>query len=282
MNFVLLIKCPDRSGLIAAVSSWIHEHGGNIVDADQHTDAATALFFMRVNFNVGAGGASFSELRTSLNTLSSRFDMQVELHDTSIETRVAVFVGKTPHCLYDLLLNQRMGELPGKIALVISNHTDLADVAGHFDVPFHHVPVTAANKAGAEQRQRELLESAAIDLVVLARYMQVLSAEFSADYAGRAINIHHSFLPAFAGAKPYQQAFERGVKLIGATGHYVTSELDEGPIIAQDTRRVTHRDTGEDMARKGQDLERRVLTQAVRLHLERRVLLAGNKTIVFG
>jgi formyltetrahydrofolate deformylase len=280
---VLLIKCPDRPGIIAAVSGWIHARGGNILDADQHTEAVTGAFFMRVAFDLGASAsASAADFRASLDALAGAFGMSFELHESGNETRVAVFAGKTPHCLYDLLLNQRVGDLPGRIALVISNHPDLGDVARHFDVPFHHIPLEKGGKPEAERRQLELLKAENIDLVVLARYMQVLSPEFSRIYAGRAINIHHSFLPAFAGAKPYEQAWERGVKLIGATAHYVTSDLDEGPIIAQDTRRVTHRDTGEDMARKGHDLERRVLTQAVRLHLERRVLLAGNKTIVFG
>jgi formyltetrahydrofolate deformylase len=275
---VLLVRCPDRPGIVAAVSRWVFEQGGNITDADQYTDPGTGDFFMRVAFEAEAAGAA---LRASLEPLAGGFGMLFALHDEDRLPRVAVFAGKTPHCLYDLLLNQRTGELPGEIALVVSNHADLEDVARHFDVPFHHVDFSAG-KAGAEGRQRALLKASGIELLVLARYMQVLSGDFSAEWAGRAINIHHSFLPAFAGARPYHQAWERGVKLIGATAHYVTPDLDEGPIIAQDTRRVTHRDTAEGLARKGRDLERRVLTQAVRLHLERRVLLAGNRTVVFG
>jgi formyltetrahydrofolate deformylase len=274
---VLLIRCADRPGLVAAVSQWVFEQGGNIDDADQHSEP-TGDFFMRVAFDAAADDVA---LRASFEPLAVRFGMTWELHHEGKRPRVAVFASKTPYCLYDLLLNQRVGELPGEIALIVSNHPDLADVARHFEVPFHHIPLAELGKAEAERRQREILLRENIDLVVLARYMQVLSGEFSAEWAGRAINIHHSFLPAFAGARPYHQAWERGVKLIGATAHYVTPDLDEGPIIAQDTRRVTHRDSAEGLARKGRDLERRVLTQAVRLHLERRVLLAGNRTVVF-
>jgi formyltetrahydrofolate deformylase len=279
---ILLVKCPDRSGIVAALSTFLRDQGGNILDADQHTDADTGTFFMRVTFDRSGFRLDTTDTYAALQELGSKFSMSFELHDAEVKPRVAVFAGKTPHCLYDLLLNQNLGEFPGEIAAVISNHAAIAEVARHFDVPFHHVPMEGLGKAEAERLQRELLLREKIDLLVLARYMQVLSPGFCRDYAGRAINIHHSFLPAFAGAKPYHQAKERGVKIIGATAHYVTPVLDDGPIIAQDTSRVTHRDTAEDMARKGRDLERRVLTQAVRLHLERRVLITGNRTIVFG
>ena len=282
MTSILLIKCPDRTGIVAAVSAFLCDQGGNILDADQHSDMDTGTFFMRIAFDRSAFRLDPAATQKALEDLAAAFSMSFVLHDVESKPRVAVFAGKTPHCLYDLLLNQSLDELPGNIAIVLSNHKSVGEVARHFDIPFHHISVEELGKVEAECRQRELLKRGNIDLVVLARYMQVLSSDFCLEYAGRAINIHHSFLPAFAGAKPYHQAKERGVKLIGATAHYVTPVLDEGPIIAQDTCRVSHRDAAEDMVRKGRDLERRVLTQAVRLHLERRVLITGNRTIVFG
>lgn len=282
MTAILLIQCEDRPGIVSGVSGWIHEHGGNILGADQHTDPDTGSFFMRVEFdrsNFRLSGAAF---QASLDAMSTRLRITCALHETATRPRVAVFAGPTPHCLYDLLLTQNLGDLAGRIAVVVSNHESIGDVARHFNVPFHHIPVSAGTKTEAEARQRALLEAEGIELVVLARYMQVLSEDFADAWAGRAINIHHSFLPAFAGARPYHQAKERGVKLIGATAHYVTSDLDEGPIIAQRTTPVTHRDSVEDLVRKGRDLERSVLTSAVRLHLQHRVLVTGNRTIVFG
>ncbi len=281
MTSVLLVKCPDRTGIVAALSGFIRDQGGNILNADQHAEADSKTFFMRVVFNRSAALPN-AEVSRALENLATEFSMSFELHDMEEKPRVAVFAGKMPHCLYDLLLSQSLEEFPGKIAMVASNHASIGTVADHFHVPFYHVDVEALGKAEAERRQRGLLAREGIDLVVLARYMQVLSPELCGEYTGRAINIHHSFLPAFAGAKPYHQARERGVKIIGATAHYVTPALDEGPIIAQDVSRVSHRDTVEDMVRKGRDLERRVLTRAVRLHLEHRVLIAGNRTIVFG
>ncbi len=282
MTSILLIQCEDRAGIVAGVSGWIHEHGGNILDADQHTDPDTGSFFMRIEFDRTGFRIAGDAFRASLDAMAARLDITCALHETFTRPRVAIFAGPTPHCLYDLLLTQRLGDLAGTIALVISNHEATGDVARHFDVPFHHIPVNAASKPEAEARQRALLRAEGVDLVVLARYMQVLSADFADEWAGRAINIHHSFLPAFAGARPYHQAKARGVKLIGATAHYVTSDLDEGPIIAQRTAAVTHRDAVDDLVRKGRDLERSVLTSAVRLHLQRRVLVTGNRTIVFG
>lgn len=282
MNRILLIQCGDRAGIVAGIAGWVHAHGGNILDADQHTDADTGEFFMRLEFDAGAFRLAPEEVRPSLKELASRLGFRFTLHDGRANARVAVFSGKTPHCLYDLLLTRRLGEFPGEIALVVSNHAEVGEVARHFDVPFRHVPVPPGGKDAAEATQRSVLREEGVDLLVLARYMQVLSTEFAQEWNGRAINIHHSFLPAFAGAKPYHQAKERGVKLIGATAHYVTSDLDEGPIIAQATTAVTHRDAVADLVRKGRDLERSVLTRAVRLHLQHRVLVAGNRTVVFG
>ncbi len=282
MNSILLVQCGDRAGIVAGLSGWVHENGGNILDADQHTDPDTGQFFMRIEFDRGRFRLDAGQTRVSLQGLGARLGMSWLLHDAGALPRVAVFASKTPHCLYDLLLNRQLDELPGEIAMVISNHPDVGEVARHFSVPFHHIPVEEQGKMEAEKRQRQLLRNEGVDLVVLARYMQVLSPEFAAEWEGRAINIHHSFLPAFAGARPYHQAKERGVKLIGATAHYVTSDLDEGPIIAQATTAVTHRDAVSDMVRKGRDLERSVLTRAVRLHLQHRVLTSGRRTVVFG
>ena len=284
MNKILLVQCGDRAGIVAGVSGWVHAHGGNILDADQHTDADTGEFFMRIEFDATEFRLDAEALRPSLKELGARLGFRFALHDGSKAARVAVFSGKTPHCLYDLLLTRQLGDLPGEIVVVVSNHAEVGDVARHFDVPFRHVPVEpgAGGKAAAEAAQRSLLREEGVDLLVLARYMQILSGEFAREWDGRAINIHHSFLPAFAGAKPYHQAKERGVKLIGATAHYVTGDLDEGPIIAQATAAVTHRDAVTDLVRKGRDLERSVLTRAVRLHLQHRVLVAGNRTVVFG
>jgi formyltetrahydrofolate deformylase len=282
VKFILMVQCRDRAGIVAALSGWVHGQGGNILDADQHTDPDSGGFFMRIEFERAAYNPDEGSARASLTALGSRIGFSWSLHSDEAFPRVAVFAGKTPHCLYDLLLNHRLGELSGDIVMVLSNHEELGDVARHFDIPFHLVPVETLGKSEAERRQQELFEAEGIDLIVLARYMQVLSPGFAAAWAGRAINIHHSFLPAFAGARAYHQAKARGVKLIGATAHYVTSDLDEGPIIAQDTVPVTHRDAVADMVRKGRDLERSVLTRAVRLHLQRRVLVTGNRTIVFG
>jgi formyltetrahydrofolate deformylase len=281
-NAILRVRCPDRKGIIAALSDFVFRHGGNILDLDQHTEPESGRFFMRLvwsveNFNLDAEG-----IRLALEVLARGFGLHWELNFDDARDRVAVFCSKQPHCLYDLLLRQRLGELAGDIVLVISNHPDARPAAEYFDLPFVVVPVEAEAKERAEALQQALLEEHRIDLVVLARYMQILSSRFIERWARRVINIHHSFLPAFAGARPYHQAQARGVKLIGATAHYATADLDEGPIIEQDVTRVTHRDTVDDMVRKGRDLERQVLARAVRLHLDRRVLVEGNRTIVFG
>lgn len=278
----LLVGCRDRTGLVAALSDFVFRHGGNILDADQHAEQESGMFFMRLRWDLAGFALDRKHITAALEVMAQRFDLKWTLTYSDVRPRVAVFATKVPHCLYDLLLTHRLGELGGDIVAVVSNHEVLADVARHFDVPFHHIAIDPANKAEAERRQQELLASLGVDLVVLARYMQVLGPSFVERWPERIINIHHSFLPAFVGAKPYHQAKERGVKLIGATAHYVTAELDQGPIIDQDVCRVSHRDDVEQLVQKGRELERQVLTRAVKLHLERRVLVSGNRTIVFG
>ena len=278
----LLVSCHDRTGLVAALSDFVFRHNGNILDADQHAEGESGQFFMRLCWDLSRFELDQETTRKAMEVLAKRFGLTWELAIDARRPRVAIFVSKTPHCLYDLLLCRQLGELGGDIAAVVSNHEALADVCRHFDVPFHHIPVDLSDKAGAEARQVALLEELGVDLVVLARYMQILSPAFVDRRPGQIINIHHSFLPAFVGARPYQQAKARGVKVIGATAHYVTAELDQGPIIEQDVCRVSHKDEVEDLVAKGRELERRVLTRAVRLHLQRRVLIFENRTIVFG
>jgi formyltetrahydrofolate deformylase len=277
----LLVSCLDRTGLVAALSDFVFRHNGNILDADQHADPESGHFFMRLVWDPTRFELDHATTRLALEVMAKRFGLTWELTFDDRRPRVAVFVSKTPHCLYDLLLARQLGELGGDIVGVYSNHPLLEDVCRHFDVPFAHTPVAADDKDGAEAAQLALLEKADVDLIVLARYMQVLSPAFVARWPGKIINIHHSFLPAFVGARPYHQAKERGVKVIGATAHYVTADLDAGPIIEQDVCRVSHRDDVDDLVRKGRELERQVLTRAVRLHLQRRVLVFGNRTIVF-
>jgi formyltetrahydrofolate deformylase len=275
----LLVTCTDRTGLVAALSDFVFRNGGNIVDLDQHTDAESGTFFMRLVFDVAGFRLDRAGIRAAVGVLAQSHQLTTDLTFDDQRPKVAVFCSKVPHCLYDLLLCQQLGELHGDIVAVVSNHDSLRAVAEHFSLPFHHLPM--GEKAATEARQDALLRDLGIELVVLARYMQILSPAFVDRWQGRIINIHHSFLPAFVGAKPYHQAKERGVKIIGATAHYVTSELDQGPIIEQDVCRVTHRDDVEHLVRKGRELERQVLTRAVKLHLERRVLINGNRTVVF-
>ena len=279
----LLVSCRDRTGLVAALSDFVFRHGGNIIDADQHAEsgADNGQFFMRLRFDIGGFTLDRAGIAASLGALARKFELNHQISYSDKRQRVVIFVSKTPHCLYDLLLRQQLGELGGDIIAVVSNHRELQTVAGHFGLPFHYIPVGAAGKDEAEQQQLDLLASLDADLVVLARYMQVLSPRFLEQWHSRVINIHHSFLPAFVGAKPYHQAKERGVKIIGATAHYVTPQLDQGPIIEQDVIRVSHRDEVEDLVRKGRDLERQVLSRAVHAHLDRRVLISGTRTIVF-
>ncbi len=282
VNAILRVRCPDRTGIIAALSDFVFRHGGNIVDLDQHSDPESGGFFMRLVWSLERFTLDRDGIRLGLEVFARSLGLHWELDFDDRRDRVALFCSKDAHCLYDLLLRQRLGELAGEVVLVISNHPDNRPAAEYFGLPFEVVPVATGSKCEAESRQQELLQKYGVNLVVLARYMQILSADFVARWAGRVINIHHSFLPAFAGARPYHQAQARGVKLIGATAHYATADLDEGPIIEQDVVRVTHRDTVADLIRKGRDLERQVLARAVRLHLERRVLVEGKRTIVFG
>jgi formyltetrahydrofolate deformylase len=277
----LLVSCPDRRGIVATLAQALYGHGANILDSDQHSDPVAQQFFQRIRFDLSELHTDRVALERALAEVAGRFHMSYRLSYADRKKRVAIFVSKYDHCLYDLLLRHQAGELACEIALVVSNHEDLRRVAQQFDVPFHVFAINKDNKDVQEQRELELLTAEKIDLVVLARYMQILSAPFVSHLAGRIINIHHSFLPAFIGGKPYHQAYERGVKLVGATAHYVTGSLDEGPIIEQDVLRCSHRDSVDDLARKGRDLEKVVLARAVRWHLDDRVLEYGNKTVVF-
>ncbi len=277
----LLVSCPDQKGIVAALAQVLYGHGANILAADQHTDVESGQFFQRIRVDLADLRTDRVAVETAIADVAGRLSMTCALRYAEPQKNVALFVSKYDHCLQDLLWRHRMGELPCAMKLVISNHPDLEPVARHYGVPFHVIPVTKETKPEAEKAQRALLEAEGIDLVIFARYMQIASQEFAAAYNGRIINIHHSFLPAFIGQKPYHQAHARGVKLIGATAHYVTPDLDEGPILEQDVARVTHRDTVDDLVRKGRDLERVVLARAVRAHLEDRVLVYGNKSVVF-
>ena len=278
-TLIALLHGPDQPGLVARVAGWIYERGGNILHADQHRDMEEGIFFQRIEWEPkggdhGADTAAFYKFAESLG-------MAARVLTSTQRARVALFVSKADHCFHDVVLRWKEGELPCDLVAVVSNHTDLHSIALGYGLPFHHLPVTADTKAAAEAKQVALLRGLDVDLLVLARYMQVLSADFLKNFARPVINIHHSFLPAFAGGRPYHQAHARGVKLIGATAHYATRDLDEGPIINQDVARVTHRHGVDDLIRKGRDLEKMVLAQAVRWHLEGRVLVYGNKTVVF-
>ncbi len=277
----LLVCCPDRKGLVAALAQVLYGHGANILDADQHTDPVAGQFFQRIKFDMSELHTDRRSLETAIGEVAQRFSMTWRLCDRTHRYKTAIFVSKYDHCLYDLLLRRQSGELPTDIPMIISNHPDLGHVAEQFDIPFHHLPITKTNKGEQERRTLELLSDADVNLVVLARYMQILTDDFLKAFSGQVINIHHSFLPAFMGSKPYHRAFERGVKLIGATAHYATADLDEGPIIEQDVVRCSHRDSVQDLVRKGRDLEKVVLARAVRCHLEDRILVYDNKTVVF-
>lgn len=278
-TYVLTLSCQDRPGIVHAVSGFLFQHGGNIEEAAQYNDHDTGLFFMRVQF--ACAQLSQAELRERLGAFAEPFGMRWGLHPLAQPLRAVLFVSKEGHCLNDLLFRWKSGLLPLDIRAIVSNHRDFYQLAASYNVPFHHIPVTAATKAQAEAKQLEVIRAEGAELVVLARYMQILSNELCRELAGRAINIHHSFLPSFKGAKPYYQAHDRGVKLIGATAHYVTADLDEGPIIEQDVARVDHTDTVEDLTALGRDTESQVLARAVKWHGEHRVLLNGHKTVVF-
>ncbi len=278
-TYILTLSCPDRRGLVHAVSGFLLEHGANIEEAAQYNDHATGLFFMRVQF---AGAEhDLAALKTALAPFAASYQMDARLHAQSAPMPTVLMVSREGHCLNDLLFRVKSGLLPIDVRAIISNHRDFYQLAASYNIPFHHIPVSAATKAQAEQRQYEIIEAEGAELVVLARYMQVLSNDLCTRLAGRAINIHHSFLPSFKGAKPYYQAHERGVKLIGATAHYVTADLDEGPIIEQDVARADHTDTVEDLTARGRDTESQVLARAVKWHSEHRVLQNGHKTVVF-
>jgi len=281
----LLINCPDRKGLVAAIADFLYQHNANILHADQHQDAESNLFLMRVEWDLSGFGiacdSGSADFAKHFAPIAKRFDMQWQLKLSQKRTRVAIMVSQYDHCLADLLHRHQGGELNCEIAMVVSNHQDTQRLAEFYGIPFHLIVVTKETKAAAEAKQFALFDAHEIDLIVLARYMQILSPEFVKRYPQRIINIHHSFLPAFVGAKPYHRAFERGVKLIGATSHYVTEVLDEGPIIEQDIARISHREQVEELIQKGRDLERVVLSRAVRWHIESRILVYANKTVVF-
>lgn len=278
----LLISCPDQKGLVAAVTQFIFQHGGNILHLDQHVDAEAGVFFMRVEWDMAAFGLTRDEVGQAFGlNVGKRFNMDWTLRFSDQVPRMALFVSKQSHCLYDLLSRWQSGDWNVEIPLIVSNHAALKPVAESFGISFHVFEINAANKAEQEQAQIALVKEHRADFVVLARYMQILTGRFIAAFPNRIINIHHSFLPAFAGAKPYHAAYARGVKLIGATSHYVTEDLDAGPIIAQDVLPVNHKDSVADLVRKGQDVEKLVLAQAVWNHLNNRVLVYNNKTVVF-
>ncbi len=278
-SFIVTLSCPDRVGIVHAVTGLLVEHDANITEAAQFNDASTGLFFMRVRFDVQTPAPA--PLREAFTALAARYDMRWDLHNASARMPTVIMVSKLGHCLNDLLFRYRSQLLPVDIRAIVSNHRDFYQLAASYDIAFHHIPVTAATKERAEDRLREVLAQENAELVVLARYMQVLSERLCSELSGRAINIHHSFLPSFKGARPYQQAFDRGVKLIGATAHYVTGDLDEGPIIEQDIARADHAMSPEQLTAIGRDSESAVLARAVVWHAERRVLLNGHKTVVF-
>jgi formyltetrahydrofolate deformylase len=283
MTAVLLLSCPDQRGVVAATAEFIARHDGNIVHAEQHVDRGSgdAMFFQRVEFELDGFGLGRDEIVEAFRPTAERLRMHVDLGFTDIPTPTAILVSKQPHCLYDLLTRWRSGEMAMDLRLIVSNHPDHADIAGHMGVPFLHLPVTADSRTEQESAVLTALADHRVELVVMARYMQILSDRFVAAHPNRIINIHHSFLPAFVGANPYRQAYDRGVKIIGATAHYATADLDEGPIIEQDTAPVTHRDDVARLTARGRDLETIVLARAVRAHLEHRVIVHGRKTVVF-
>ena len=282
MKTTILINCPDQSGIISSVTGFIHRKGGNIIYIDQHVDKEAGVFFMRLE-------SDFEKNIPAVKNLKEEFEkelalphlMEWSLYLGSVKPKMALFVSKYNHCLYDLLSRYNSGELEVEIPFILSNHSDLEYVAKQFDIPFFHVPVTKSTKSEAENRQLALLKEYQIDFIVLARYMQIVTSKVIDNYPNKIINIHHSFLPAFAGAKPYHAAFERGVKIIGATSHYVTEELDAGPIIEQDVTTVTHAHSIKDFITKGRDLEKIVLSRAVKLHIRRKTMVYNNKTVIF-
>lgn len=279
----LLIHCPDHKGLVAKVTEFISENNGNIVELDQHVDHEEEVFFMRVEWNLDQFRIPKKKIGDYFQTLiASKYEMKWVIHFSENPPRMALFVSKMDHCLFDILARYQGGEWNVEIPLIVSNHEDLRPIADRFGIPFYCFPITKENKAEQEAKELELLKELNIDFVVLGRYMQVITGEFINQFPNRIINIHHSFLPAFPGAKPYHSAYKRGVKIIGATSHYVTTDLDEGPIIEQDVTRISHKDPIETLVRKGRDLEKIVLSRAIYLHIQRKILVYNNKTVVFG
>jgi formyltetrahydrofolate deformylase len=277
----LLISCPDHRGIVAEVTHFIFTYSGNILHSDQHNDDETGTFFMRIEWDLIDFTIRKDKLAAAFEPIAEKFGMEWGLEFSTRVSRMALFVSRFDHCLWDLMTRWKSGELDAEVVCIISNHPDTRSIAEYFEVPFYHIPVSKETRAADEARQWEVLDGHGADLIVLARYMQILSHEFVERYRHRIINIHHSFLPAFIGAKPYHQAYSRGVKIIGATSHYVTAELDQGPIIEQDVARISHRDTVKDLVQKGRNLEKMVLSRAVRLHLDHKVLIFGNKTVIF-
>jgi formyltetrahydrofolate deformylase len=278
---ILLVSCPDQPGIVAAVASFVAGHGGNVIDLQQHTDHTDGAFFQRVEFELDAFDLERAAIATAFAPVAERYAMTWSLAFSDERPRVGILASREPHCLHDLLSRWRTGELPVEPVVVISNHPDHADLAGWFGVPYVHLAIDGDDKATQEAAVRRRLRDDGVELVVLARYMQVLSSEFCDEWPSAIINIHHSFLPAFQGARPYHQAHERGVKLVGVTAHYATADLDDGPIIDQDVIRVSHRDDVDDLRRTGRDLEVQVLARAVRAHVRHRVLVYGRRTVVF-
>ncbi|MBC8256971.1 MAG: formyltetrahydrofolate deformylase [Candidatus Marinimicrobia bacterium] len=280
-HLILHINCPDQRGIIAQFTSILYDHGANVLNLEQHVEPDEKLFFMRIHANLSSLTISEDALKEILQALVNKMDAQIHFYFPENKLKVAIFVTRESAPLYDLLIKHQSGELPCEIPCIISNHENLKEIAGQFNIPFHYLSITPETKAQQEKEIRELLEKEKIDLLVLARYMQILSSEFVEDYRGRIINIHHGFLPAFKGNNPYRKAWERGVKMIGATAHYVTADLDEGPIIEQDVVSVNHQHSVKEMVQAGRDIERRVLTSAVKAHLEHRIILDGRRTIIF-
>lgn len=281
-KFILNIHCPDQKGIIASITNFIHEHQGNILYIDQYVDRENQLFFMRLECEFSQEDYSIAAFKRDFNpTIEAKFQLTYELYDLTIAPKMALFVSKYTHCLYDILSRYQSKELAVDIPCIVSNHSDLQFIAEQFNIPFYHVPVDKKNKVAAENKQLSILKEHQVECIVLARYMQIISSQFIDHYPNKIINIHHSFLPAFPGAKPYHSAYERGVKIIGATSHYVTQELDAGPIIEQNITQVSHLHSIEDFISKGRDLERIVLSKALQLHVDRKVMVYKNKTVVF-
>jgi len=277
---ILLVSCPDQKGLVAKLASFIYANGGNILHADQHRDPEAGLFLSRIEWELEEFNLPRDIIGPAFNAIAQPLGADWQLHFSDSVPRLSIWVSRQDHCLLDLLWRHKAGEFKAEIPLIISNHPNLQPIADQFGIAFHHIPIAKETKTEQEQRQLELMQQYAIDLVVLAKYMQILSPNFLKQFP-QVINIHHSFLPAFVGANPYQRAYQRGVKIIGATAHYVTTDLDEGPIIEQDVVRISHRDEVKELIRKGKDVERIVLARAVRLHLQNRTLVYGNRTVVF-